>query len=76
MLTHYNIASNVEQMGQTFMFDRSDRLLGVLPFFHSFGFTVTLWLPAALGRRRRLSSESARPDRRSAKSCAITASRS
>jgi acyl-[acyl-carrier-protein]-phospholipid O-acyltransferase / long-chain-fatty-acid--[acyl-carrier-protein] ligase len=49
MLTHYNIASNIEQMGQTFMFDRKDSLLGVLPFFHSFGFTVTLWLPAALG---------------------------
>jgi acyl-[acyl-carrier-protein]-phospholipid O-acyltransferase / long-chain-fatty-acid--[acyl-carrier-protein] ligase len=49
MLTHYNIASNIEQMGQLFMFDRHDCLLGVLPFFHSFGFTVTLWLPAALG---------------------------
>jgi acyl-[acyl-carrier-protein]-phospholipid O-acyltransferase / long-chain-fatty-acid--[acyl-carrier-protein] ligase len=49
MLTHYNIASNVEQVGQMFMFDHHDRLLGVLPFFHSFGFTVTLWLPAALG---------------------------
>ena len=49
MLTHYNIASNVEQVGQMFMFDKHDRLLGVLPFFHSFGFTVTLWLPAALG---------------------------
>jgi acyl-[acyl-carrier-protein]-phospholipid O-acyltransferase/long-chain-fatty-acid--[acyl-carrier-protein] ligase len=24
-------------------------LLGVLPFFHSFGFTVTLWLPPVLG---------------------------
>ncbi len=49
MLTHYNIASNIEQMGQTFMLDRKDVLLGVLPFFHSFGFTVTLWLPAVLG---------------------------
>ncbi|HEY7825876.1 MAG TPA: MFS transporter, partial [Candidatus Acidoferrales bacterium] len=49
MLTHYNIASNIEQMGQTFMLDRHDVLLGVLPFFHSFGFTVTLWLPAVLG---------------------------
>jgi len=49
MLTHYNIASNIEQMGQLFMFDSGDCLLGVLPFFHSFGFTVTLWLPAALG---------------------------
>jgi acyl-[acyl-carrier-protein]-phospholipid O-acyltransferase/long-chain-fatty-acid--[acyl-carrier-protein] ligase len=49
MLTHYNIASNIEQMGQTFMLNRKDTLLGVLPFFHSFGFTVTLWLPAVLG---------------------------
>jgi len=49
MLTHYNIASNIDQMGQTFMFDKTDGLLGVLPFFHSFGFTVTLWLPAVLG---------------------------
>ncbi len=49
MLTHYNIASNIEQAGQTFMFDRKDAMLGVLPFFHSFGFTVTLWLPAVLG---------------------------
>ena len=49
MLTHYNIASNIDQMGQTFMFGRRDALLGVLPFFHSFGFTVTLWLPPALG---------------------------
>jgi acyl-[acyl-carrier-protein]-phospholipid O-acyltransferase/long-chain-fatty-acid--[acyl-carrier-protein] ligase len=49
MLSHYNIASNIDQVGQTFMLDRHDCLLGVLPFFHSFGFTVTLWLPALLG---------------------------
>jgi acyl-[acyl-carrier-protein]-phospholipid O-acyltransferase / long-chain-fatty-acid--[acyl-carrier-protein] ligase len=49
MLTHYNIASNIEQVGQTFMFDGKDCMLGILPFFHSFGFTVTLWLPAELG---------------------------
>jgi acyl-[acyl-carrier-protein]-phospholipid O-acyltransferase/long-chain-fatty-acid--[acyl-carrier-protein] ligase len=49
MLTHYNVASNIEQMGQTFMLNSEDTLLGVLPFFHSFGFTVTLWLPAVLG---------------------------
>jgi acyl-[acyl-carrier-protein]-phospholipid O-acyltransferase/long-chain-fatty-acid--[acyl-carrier-protein] ligase len=49
LLTHYNIGSNIEQVGQTFMLGGSDRLLGVLPFFHSFGFTMTLWLPAALG---------------------------
>ncbi|HVB55554.1 MAG TPA: acyl-[ACP]--phospholipid O-acyltransferase [Candidatus Acidoferrales bacterium] len=49
MLTHYNIVSNIEQLGQTFMLGRTDCMLGVLPFFHSFGFTVTLWLPAVLG---------------------------
>jgi acyl-[acyl-carrier-protein]-phospholipid O-acyltransferase / long-chain-fatty-acid--[acyl-carrier-protein] ligase len=27
---------------------RNDRFLGVLPFFHSFGFTITLWLPVVL----------------------------
>jgi acyl-[acyl-carrier-protein]-phospholipid O-acyltransferase/long-chain-fatty-acid--[acyl-carrier-protein] ligase len=49
LLTHFNIGSNIEQVGQTFMLRGKDRLLGVLPFFHSFGFTVTLWLPAVLG---------------------------
>ncbi len=49
MLSHCNIRSNIDQVGQMFSFDAKDCLLGVLPFFHSFGFTVTLWLPAALG---------------------------
>jgi acyl-[acyl-carrier-protein]-phospholipid O-acyltransferase / long-chain-fatty-acid--[acyl-carrier-protein] ligase len=49
MLTHYNIMSNAEQMEQTFAFHGSDRILGILPFFHSFGFTATLIGPAALG---------------------------
>jgi acyl-[acyl-carrier-protein]-phospholipid O-acyltransferase / long-chain-fatty-acid--[acyl-carrier-protein] ligase len=49
MLTHYNIVSNAEQMGQTFAFSGQDRVLGILPFFHSFGFTGTLIVPAVLG---------------------------
>lgn len=49
MLTHYNIVSNIQQMGQTFAFHKSDRILGILPFFHSFGFTATIMVPAALG---------------------------
>ena len=49
MLSHYNIGSNIEQMDQVFDLNRHDRFLGVLPFFHSFGFTGTLWLPATLG---------------------------
>lgn len=49
MLSHYNIGSNIEQMEQVFSLGKQDRILGILPFFHSFGFTGTLALPAALG---------------------------
>jgi acyl-[acyl-carrier-protein]-phospholipid O-acyltransferase/long-chain-fatty-acid--[acyl-carrier-protein] ligase len=49
MLSHYNILSNAEQLEQVFGMNARDRLLGVLPFFHSFGFTGTLCLPAVLG---------------------------
>jgi acyl-[acyl-carrier-protein]-phospholipid O-acyltransferase/long-chain-fatty-acid--[acyl-carrier-protein] ligase len=49
MLSHYNVMSNIQQIAQTFMLGGQDRLLGVLPFFHSFGFTVTLCLPVVLG---------------------------
>lgn len=49
MLTHYNVGSNVDQIGQTFALGGDDRLLGILPFFHSFGFTATLALPGVLG---------------------------
>jgi acyl-[acyl-carrier-protein]-phospholipid O-acyltransferase / long-chain-fatty-acid--[acyl-carrier-protein] ligase len=49
ILTHYNVASNVDQMNQVFMLGRDDKILGILPFFHSFGFTGTLCLPSAIG---------------------------
>ena len=49
MLSHYNIGSNIEQLEQVFGLNRRDGFLGVLPFFHSFGFTGTLCLPAMLG---------------------------
>ncbi len=49
MLSHYNIVSNIEQMDQVFAMMRNDRVLGILPFFHSFGFTATLCIPAMLG---------------------------
>ncbi len=51
MLTHRNIVSNVQAMVQAIDVDRYDCLLGVLPFFHAFGFTVGLWLPACAGFR-------------------------
>lgn len=49
MLSHFNILSNMEQFGHILNFTHRDRFLGILPFFHSFGFTVTLCLPAAIG---------------------------
>ncbi|MGI9242973.1 MAG: acyl-[ACP]--phospholipid O-acyltransferase [Verrucomicrobiales bacterium] len=49
MLSHYNVVSNMLQMNQVFGFKRDDRFLGVLPFFHSLGFTGTLIGPAILG---------------------------
>jgi acyl-[acyl-carrier-protein]-phospholipid O-acyltransferase/long-chain-fatty-acid--[acyl-carrier-protein] ligase len=51
MLSHYNILSNIQQLEQVFGAGKNDGFLGVLPFFHSFGFTGTLWLPAVLGSR-------------------------
>jgi acyl-[acyl-carrier-protein]-phospholipid O-acyltransferase/long-chain-fatty-acid--[acyl-carrier-protein] ligase len=50
MLTHDNVVSNIAQLEQCVGFERSDRLLGILPFFHSFGFTGTLALPLTGGR--------------------------
>ena len=49
MLTHENVVSNVQQINQAIAFRPDDRLLGILPFFHSFGFTGTLAAPAVLG---------------------------
>jgi acyl-[acyl-carrier-protein]-phospholipid O-acyltransferase/long-chain-fatty-acid--[acyl-carrier-protein] ligase len=43
MLSHGNVAGNLESMIQVAGLSRHDRLLAVLPFFHSFGYTVTLW---------------------------------
>jgi acyl-[acyl-carrier-protein]-phospholipid O-acyltransferase/long-chain-fatty-acid--[acyl-carrier-protein] ligase len=51
MLSHYNIGSNIEQLEQIFGLNRADGFVGLLPFFHSFGFTGTLCLPAVLGVR-------------------------
>ena len=49
VLTHYNVAANVEQLNQVFLLHSNDRIMGILPFFHSFGFTGTLCLPTATG---------------------------
>jgi acyl-[acyl-carrier-protein]-phospholipid O-acyltransferase/long-chain-fatty-acid--[acyl-carrier-protein] ligase len=49
MLSHHNILSNIKSMAQVFWLGEKDRIVGVLPFFHSFGFTVTIWLPLVNG---------------------------
>lgn len=51
MLTHHNILANIEGFSQVLATGRKDALLGVLPFFHSFGFTATLWFPLVSGFR-------------------------
>ncbi len=51
MLTHANIASNVEAVYDVFQITRRDVVLGSLPLFHSFGFTGTLWLPVLAGAK-------------------------
>jgi acyl-[acyl-carrier-protein]-phospholipid O-acyltransferase / long-chain-fatty-acid--[acyl-carrier-protein] ligase len=49
MLSHYNIASNIRQIDQVFGLTKDDKILGILPFFHSFGFNATWALPSTLG---------------------------
>jgi acyl-[acyl-carrier-protein]-phospholipid O-acyltransferase/long-chain-fatty-acid--[acyl-carrier-protein] ligase len=49
MLSHYNVLANIEAIAQVFWIGPDDRIVGVLPFFHSFGFTVTLWFPVVAG---------------------------
>jgi acyl-[acyl-carrier-protein]-phospholipid O-acyltransferase/long-chain-fatty-acid--[acyl-carrier-protein] ligase len=51
MLTHYNIASNVEAIDQVVHPRSSDLIVGIVPFFHSLGYTVTLWGPLLLDIR-------------------------
>lgn len=43
VLSQGNILSNVEAIDQVVQIRPSDVFLGILPFFHSFGYTTTLW---------------------------------
>lgn len=49
MLSQHNILSQTESLQIALMSLPSDRICGVLPFFHSFGITVTVWLPLLCG---------------------------
>jgi acyl-[acyl-carrier-protein]-phospholipid O-acyltransferase/long-chain-fatty-acid--[acyl-carrier-protein] ligase len=49
MLTHRNVISNSECVLEVFPHDKDSVIIGYLPFFHSFGFTVTVWLTLCNG---------------------------
>jgi acyl-[acyl-carrier-protein]-phospholipid O-acyltransferase/long-chain-fatty-acid--[acyl-carrier-protein] ligase len=49
MITHANVLGNVDSIAQVFHLEAGDCFIGVLPFFHSFGFTGTLWFPLLQG---------------------------
>ncbi|MCC7044190.1 MAG: MFS transporter [Acidobacteria bacterium] len=49
VLTHANVLANVDSLAQLFPVSPDDCFIGVLPFFHSFGFTGTMWFPLLQG---------------------------
>ena len=49
MLSHNNVISDIEAVRTAFRLKSNDNLCGVLPFFHSFGFTCSLWLAVITG---------------------------
>jgi acyl-[acyl-carrier-protein]-phospholipid O-acyltransferase/long-chain-fatty-acid--[acyl-carrier-protein] ligase len=51
VLTHRNIIANIAQIGAILAQIDLNSILGCLPVFHSFGFTVTLWWPLLGGPR-------------------------
>src|SRR5262252_8395172 len=51
VLSHRNIVGNVSQFTELLDAKKEDAILASLPFFHSFGATVTLWYPLIEGVR-------------------------
>jgi acyl-[acyl-carrier-protein]-phospholipid O-acyltransferase/long-chain-fatty-acid--[acyl-carrier-protein] ligase len=51
VLSHRNIVGNVFQFREMLDAKKEDAILASLPFFHSFGSTVTLWYPLMEGVR-------------------------
>lgn len=43
MLSYENVGSNLRAIAQTIKLSPDDVALGVLPFFHSYGYTTALW---------------------------------
>ncbi len=51
LLSNANISHNVEAIKLAVQLNDHDTVLGILPFFHSFGYSVTMWAVMALGPR-------------------------
>ena len=51
VLSHRNILSNVLQIEAQVHLEPNEVLLGILPFFHSFGYCVTIWTALAWARK-------------------------
>ncbi len=51
VLSHRNLIGNVSQFSMMLSLKPHDSVLACLPFFHSFGCTVTLWYPMIEGVR-------------------------
>ena len=49
VMSHRNVVGNVSQFRQLLDATRDDAILASLPFFHTFGSTVTLWYPLIEG---------------------------
>lgn len=50
VLSHGNILKNIWGVESHLGLEKDTGMLGILPFFHSFGFTVTLWAVQILGK--------------------------
>src|SRR5438094_8911257 len=51
VMSHRNVVGNVSQFRQLLDAKKNDAILASLPFFHTFGSTVTLWYPLIEGVR-------------------------
>jgi acyl-[acyl-carrier-protein]-phospholipid O-acyltransferase/long-chain-fatty-acid--[acyl-carrier-protein] ligase len=49
VLTHRNILANCAQVSSLSILPKTATMIGCLPVFHSFGFTVTVWYPLLRG---------------------------
>jgi len=48
-LTHRNLLANIEGVAQVLQVGPTDRMVGVLPQFHAFGYFASIWFPLDCG---------------------------